>query len=206
MKRVSQEEAHAILAPHEAVIHRCLHEAWAKYEKVIAPLMPSALPRDRRNAMSGLVDQEVRSQLGARGGVRIRVANARVLAYIDEKLILYTKFFASGTLETRNNSTPTSEAFDRGRPLPFLEDFARVCVGYRHDRLETGLLGVYVKEAWPFGWAYEILGEAESAREGGASSGAVILPFRPKVQPLETTFRAKVGEEEGDSEDTEAEE
>ena len=192
MPTISLDEARDLLEPYHLALVECFYKAWSIYRTSISPLLPTPLVRDVRSIMSSLVDQQFRSSLAAEDGVAIRVINERVLAYMQDRLILHNKAFINGKLQTRNNPTPSSQAFENGEQIEgFPElDFPRACVGYRLNSLHTEILGVYVRSnQMSDRWSYEI---------GRSAPRAVVFSFPGPKKVADGAKRFRPKKSEGD--------
>lgn len=191
MNPIRLEEARELLAPYHLPLLECFHEAFRVWQTTVSHQAPSALGRDVKNSLSMLIDEQFRSRLGAESGITIRVVNERVLAYVKDRMILHNKAFRDGQLNTSNNPTKASLAFDQGHQVEGIPDFARACVGYRLDRLHTKIAGVFVRanQTSSNRWYYEI---------GREEPRAVVLPFRKSETHAATRtkrFRPKKSKE-----------
>jgi hypothetical protein len=124
--------------------------------------------------MSSLIDEQIRTRLGAEDGIEVRELGQRVLAYVQDRIILFNKFFADAKLTTSNNPTARSKAWDQNEVLPGIEDFDRIKVGYRLNPLETELSGVWISALGSGAWSYQI-GHEERRNE--------VLSFPTPIQP-----------------------
>ena len=155
MELVTEDEARAIFAGIENRLVECHARAFRQW-RVFATQLPTASTRGRRTILNELIIEEVRREFGSDQTAKIQdTADGRTVLHYGGLAIRFKHLdrqFRAATFPTPTATLVESPVLIAGLPG------RRVTVGYRLDRLETEIAGVYaafyVKRRTP-AWHYE---------------------------------------------------
>jgi hypothetical protein len=144
MVAVSMDEAKMELRLIEDRLEECVKEAWKEFRGVQAALYPEMRVRVRRNLLQGLVVKQIeRAFAGVPGFHIIDSKCGRVLLVVADRVVLQFRHIRDG-FKTANINTKTAREFDEQRYIDGFPPLPRITIGYRLDKLETAVSGVYV--------------------------------------------------------------
>jgi hypothetical protein len=144
MVAVSMDEARSELRLIEDRLEECVRKAWSEFRSVQAMLHPGMRVRARRTLMQDLVVKQIEEAFGDIPGFRIiEGKSGRVLLVVADRLVLQFRH-VDKEFKTANFPTKMARDFDAQRHVVGLPPLPRITVGYRLDRLETAVEGVYV--------------------------------------------------------------
>ncbi|NNB89654.1 hypothetical protein [Corallococcus exiguus] len=141
---IAKVDALEKLNPYVSRLLECVEEAWQTWTRHAPLLFKKPRATVRANALSQLIEDQVRMRLGSVSGLRIMTKGQRFLLGVHGHLVLRFKKL-DDAYRTSTYPTPTANAFDGQGRLPFLEDaedLPRITIGYRLNTLATKLLEV----------------------------------------------------------------
>lgn len=175
MVTVSQDEVQREMAHREETLTACVRKAFADMKAFQAERHPNMRVRARRTLLQDLVVRGVDEAYSEAPDCRvIDPKTGRYLLSIANRFILQVKYLTR-EFKTVNALTETAKQFNAQGDLAGMPSLPRITLGYRLDKLETDVEGVYLLFAInnePVWW-YRI------DENGEGITGAETLPLFP---------------------------
>ncbi|NHA68770.1 hypothetical protein [Phycicoccus flavus] len=141
---LSRSEVHSIVTPHMSALESAFHRAWGRWQGLVSdPRHASATisARSRASLLSDFIALEVTAEFRGKSAARLRKRHGVLLLILDDRVVLRFKKFRDAALNTSDNRTQATLAFDEQALVSAgdLQPITHLVAGYRLDGLALEL-------------------------------------------------------------------